>query len=183
MYAKKGTVGRVLPGIDYQLQKVEGIELGGNLLVKGPNVMKGYLIHGQGFVPCPEWYSCGDIVQIDDQGYLTIQGRVQSFAKIGGEKVSLPMIEELVAANMPPQAVCAAVSVPDARKGERIVVYHNIPGAQIQHIRESMKEQGHSPIYMPSELRYAEKLPLLGSGKVDYVTIKRWALQDDDPLT
>jgi acyl-[acyl-carrier-protein]-phospholipid O-acyltransferase/long-chain-fatty-acid--[acyl-carrier-protein] ligase len=182
MDAKKGTVGRMLPGMHYRLEKVEGIELGGNLLVKGPNVMKGYLIHGQGFVPCPEWYSCGDVVQIDDQGFISIQARVQSFAKIGGEKVSLPMVEELVTASLAPHAICAAISVPDMRKGERIVVYHNIPGAQIQQIRESMKQQGHSTIYMPSELRYVEKLPLLGSGKVDYVTIKRTALQDDQDL-
>ncbi|SDN53805.1 acyl-[acyl-carrier-protein]-phospholipid O-acyltransferase / long-chain-fatty-acid--[acyl-carrier-protein] ligase [Paenibacillus sp. yr247] len=179
MYAKKGTVGRILPGIHYRLEPVDGIELGGNLLVKGPNVMKGYLIHGQGFVSCPEWYSCGDVVQIDDQGFISIQARVQSFAKIGGEKVSLPMVEELVIASLPPHAICAAISVPEVRKGERIVVYHNIPGAQIQQLRESMKQQGHPTIYMPSELRYLEKLPLLGSGKVDYVTIKRTALQDD----
>ncbi|MDQ0886252.1 acyl-[acyl-carrier-protein]-phospholipid O-acyltransferase/long-chain-fatty-acid--[acyl-carrier-protein] ligase [Paenibacillus sp. V4I9] len=179
MYAKKGTVGRLLPGMDYRLEKVEGIELGGNLLVKGPNVMKGYLIHGQGFVPCPEWYSCGDVVLMDDQGYISIQARLQSFAKIGGEKVSLPMVEELVTASLPPQAMCAAVSTPDMRKGERIVVYHNIPGVQLQQIRESMKQHGHPSFYMPSELRYAEKLPLLGSGKVDYVTLKRSALKDD----
>jgi acyl-[acyl-carrier-protein]-phospholipid O-acyltransferase/long-chain-fatty-acid--[acyl-carrier-protein] ligase len=178
MYVKKGTVGRVLPGIQVRIEKVDGIELGGNLLVKGPNVMKGYLIHGQGFVPCPKWYSCGDIVQIDEEGYLSIQGRMQSFAKIGGEKVSLPMVEELVASSLPAQTVCAAVAVPDARKGERIVVYHNSAGTQIQLLRESMKEKGHPGIYMPSELRYVEKLPLLGSGKVDYVTIKRIALEE-----
>jgi acyl-[acyl-carrier-protein]-phospholipid O-acyltransferase/long-chain-fatty-acid--[acyl-carrier-protein] ligase len=148
------------------------------LLVKGPNVMKGYLIHEKGFVPCPEWYSCGDVVQVDEQVYITIQARLQSFAKIGGEKVSLPMVEELVAAALP-QAVCAAVAVPDPRKGERIVVYHNDPAALIQLVKETMKLQGHSPIYMPSELRFVEKLPLLGNGKIDYVTIKRIAVQED----
>lgn len=178
MHVKKGTVGRVLPGMQVRIEKVDGIELGGNLLVKGPNVMKGYLIHGQGFVPCPEWYSCGDIVQVDEEGFLSIQGRVQSFAKIGGEKVSLPMVEELVSMSLPLQATCAAVAVPDARKGERIVVYHNSADAQLQPLRESMKQKGHPGIYMPSELRYVEKLPLLGSGKVDYVTIKRIALEE-----
>lgn len=178
MYVKKGTVGRVVPGIQIRIEKVEGIEHGGNLLVKGPNVMKGYLIHGQGFVPCPEWYSCGDVVQMDSEGFLNIQARVQSFAKIGGEKVSLPMVEELVAASLPPNAQYAAIAVPDARKGERIVVYHNSPGAQLHVLREAMKGQGHPSIYMPSELRFVAQLPLLGSGKIDYVTIKRDALQD-----
>src|SRR5262249_35036350 len=112
------------------------------------------------------------------QGFVTIQARLQSFAKIGGGKKSLPMVEELVAAAMP-QALCAAVSVPGARKGGRIVIYHNEPNAHIQHVKEWMKQQGHSPIYMPSELRYVEKLPLLGSGKVDYVSIKRLAQQDE----
>ncbi|MFD0696085.1 AMP-binding protein [Paenibacillus sp. GCM10027628] len=177
VHMKKGSVGRILPGMEYRIEAVEGIERGGNLLVKGPNVMKGYLIHEKGFVPCPEWYSCGDVVDMDEQGFITIQARLQSFAKIGGEKVSLPMVEELVSATMP-EALCAAVSMPDPRKGERIVIYHNDPHANIGHVKESMKQQGHSPIYMPSELRYLEKLPLLGSGKVDYVSIKKMALQD-----
>ncbi|WP_311198742.1 AMP-binding protein [Paenibacillus hexagrammi] len=174
MHMKKGTVGRILPGMEYRLETVEGIEHGGNLVVKGPNVMKGYLIHEHGFVPCPEWYSCGDVVQVDQQGFITIQARLQSFAKIGGEKVSLPMVEEWVAAAMA-GAMCAAVSVSDARKGERIVIYHNDPDAHIQKVKEYMKQQGQSPIYMPSELRYVEKLPLLGSGKVDYVTLRKLA--------
>ncbi|MDD9269777.1 AMP-binding protein [Paenibacillus sp. GCM10023248] len=178
MYVRKGTVGRVLPGMQIRIEKVDGIEKGGHLLVKGPNVMKGYLIHGQGFVPCPEWYSCGDVVQMDSEGFLTIQARLQSFAKIGGEKVSLPMVEELVAASLPPHALCAAIAVPDTRKGERIVVYHNNPSVQLHALREAMKGQGHPSIYMPSELRFVEQLPLLGSGKIDYVTIKRRALQD-----
>ncbi|NEW04584.1 AMP-binding protein [Paenibacillus sp. SYP-B3998] len=178
MHTKKGTVGRLLPGMEYRLETVEGIEHGGNLLVKGPNVMKGYLIHGKGFMPCAEWYSCGDVVQIDEMGYLTIQARLQSFAKIGGEKISLPMVEEFVAVALP-HAVCAAVSVPDARKGERIVIYHNDLSAQLQQVKESIKQQGQPAIYMPSELRYVEKLPLLGSGKVDYVTIKRIAVQEN----
>nr|WP_223192834.1 AMP-binding protein [Paenibacillus sedimenti] len=177
IHMKKGSVGRILPGMEYRIETVEGIEHGGNLLVKGPNVMQGYLIHEKGFVPCPEWYSCGDVVHMDEQGFITIQGRLQSFAKIGGEKVSLPMVEELVASAMS-QALCAAVSVPDPKKGERIVIYHNDPNAHIQHVKEFMKQQGHSPIYMPSELRYVEKLPLLGSGKIDYVSIKKMAQQD-----
>ncbi|MEW9700036.1 AMP-binding protein [Paenibacillus sp. SI8] len=176
MHMKKGTVGRMLPGMEYRLEPVDGIAHGGNLLVKGPNVMKGYLIHERGFVPCPEWYSCGDIVDIDEMGFITIQARLQSFAKIGGEKISLPMVEELIAVALP-QAVCAAVSVPDTRKGERIIIYHNDPAASIQQVKESMKQQGHPPIYMPSELRFIEQLPLLGSGKIDYVTIKQIALQ------
>lgn len=180
MYAKKGSVGQLLPGMDAIVEDVEGIATGGHLLVRGPNVMKGYLIHGKGFVPAPEWYPTGDIVQIDDQGYLTVQARLQSFAKIGGEKISLLKVEELVSASLIAPSSCAAVQVPDRRKGERIIVYHTSKENPLEALRESMKRLGQPAIYMPSELRYIEKLPLLGTGKIDYVTLKQMALRSKD---
>lgn len=180
MNAKKGSVGKLLPGIDAVVEEVEGIATGGHLLVRGPNVMKGYLIHSKGFVPVPEWYSTGDIVTLDDQGYLFIQARLQSFAKIGGEKISLLMVEELVSRSLVAPAVCAAVHVPDRRKGERIIVFHTSKMNPLETLRESMRLGGQPAIYMPSELRYIEKLPLLGSGKIDYVTLKQWALKNND---
>ncbi|MDR6555379.1 AMP-binding protein [Paenibacillus qinlingensis] len=177
MYTKKGSVGKLLPGMDAVVEEVEGIATGGHLLVRGPNVMKGYLIHSKGFVPASEWYSTGDIVTLDDQGYLFIQARLQSFAKIGGEKVSLLMVEELVSKVLMSPAVCAAVHVPDRRKGERIIVFHTSKVRPHETLRESMRGEGQPAIYMPSEFRYIEKLPLLGSGKIDYVTLKQWALK------
>ncbi|WP_209280686.1 AMP-binding protein [Paenibacillus athensensis] len=179
MYAKRGSVGRLLPGIAYKLEPVEGIAEGGSLLVKGPNVMKGYLLHGKGFEPCPEWYATGDIVRIDERGFLTIQGRAQAFAKIGGEKISLTVVEELAASVMP-QALCAAVAVSDKRKGERIVLYHNAPAASLAAIKDAVRQAGHSPLYAPSALRYLDKLPLLGSGKIDYPALKSIAQRADE---
>ncbi|CAN7339813.1 AMP-binding protein [Paenibacillus sp. LjRoot153] len=180
MHGKKGSVGKLLPGIEAIVENVEGIAAGGHLLVRGPNVMKGYLIHSRGFVPASEWYSTGDIVTLDDQGYLFIQARLQSFAKIGGEKVSLLMVEELVSKSLVEPAVCAAVHVPDRRKGERIIVYHTSKVSPHEALRELMRQEGQPAIYMPSEFRYIEKLPLLGSGKIDYVTMKQWALASDE---
>ncbi|WP_235550387.1 AMP-binding protein [Paenibacillus sp. Soil750] len=179
MHGKKGSVGKLLPGIEAVVEAVDGIATGGHLLVRGPNVMKGYLIHSRGFVPASEWYSTGDIVTLDDQGYLFIQARLQSFAKIGGEKVSLLMVEELVSKSLAAPAVCAAVHVPDRRKGERIIVFHTSKVSPLEALRELMRQEGQPVIYMPSEFRYIEKLPLLGSGKIDYVTMKQWALTSD----
>ncbi|MNG09293.1 Bifunctional protein Aas [compost metagenome] len=113
---------------------------------------------------------------MDEQGYLFIQARLQSFAKIGGEKVSLGMVEALVSRILEVPAMCAAVQVPDRRKGERIIVFHTSKASPLEALRELMKQEGQPGIYMPSELRYIEKLPLLGSGKIDYVSLKQWAL-------
>ncbi|MEF3305800.1 AMP-binding protein [Paenibacillus sp. GYB003] len=170
---KKGTVGRLLPGIECVLEQIPGIE-GGNLLVRGPNVMKGYLLHGEGFVPCPEWYDCGDIVDIDADGFVTVLSRRKRFAKIAGEMVSLNAVEEIVGQCFPGMQA-AAVSVPDSRKGERIVLFHTSPEAGIPAMKEAVRARGGSPLLVPSQLRRVEKLPLLGSGKTDYVTLKQWA--------
>ncbi|RKN76022.1 AMP-binding protein [Paenibacillus ginsengarvi] len=169
---KKGTVGRLLPGIECVLEKVPGIE-GGSLYVRGPNVMKGYLLHGEGFVACPDWYDCGDIVDIDRDGFVTVLSRRKRFAKIAGEMISLNAVEELVAKCIP-NMESAAVSIPDARKGERIVLFHTSPQLTLAELKEGIRALGGSPLLVPSQLRYTEKLPLLGSGKTDYVTLKLW---------
>lgn len=177
---KQGTVGCPLPGIDVRIEPVDGIEQGGRLLVRGPNVMKGYLLHGQGFVPAPEWYDTGDVVDIDPEGYLTIKARLKRFAKLGGEMVPLNLVEELAAAWLP-GVPNGAVSVPDGRKGERIVLFLAEPealGAGLAELREHIRAQGRSPLLAPSRLIRVEKLPLLGSGKTDYVTLKQWAEHD-----
>lgn len=170
---RKGTVGRLLPGIDCVLEKIPGIA-GGSLFVRGPNVMKGYLLHGQGFVPCPDWYDCGDVVDIDGDGFLTVLSRRKRFAKIAGEMVSLNAVEELIEKGFP-GIQAAAVNVPDSRKGERIVLFHSSPQLTLSAMKEGVKSLGASPLLLPSQLRCVEKLPLLGSGKTDYVTLKQWA--------
>ncbi|PYI55272.1 AMP-binding protein [Paenibacillus flagellatus] len=173
---RKGSVGRLLPGIECVLEKIPGIE-GGNLYVRGPNVMKGYLLHGQGFVPCPDWYDCGDIVDIDADGFVTVLSRRKRFAKIAGEMVSLNAVEEWIARAFP-DGEAAAVSVSDARKGERIVLFHTSPDVTVASAKEAILAAGGTPLGVPSRLARVEKLPLLGSGKTDYVALKRMAESD-----
>ncbi|USG65565.1 AMP-binding protein [Brevibacillus ruminantium] len=175
---KQGTVGRLLPGIDFQLQQVEGIENGGQLLVKGPNVMKGYLIHGKGFLPAEEWYQTGDLVAADAEGYLTIQSRLKRFAKIGGEMISLNLVEEL-ASQCFGHSEFASVAVSDARKGERILLYTTDDTAKLDRLRAYLAEKQFSPLLLPSSVRLLKTLPLLGSGKTDYVTLKQFAEKGD----
>ena len=124
MHYRWGTVGRLLPGIEHRLEPVAGLERGGRLWVKGPNVMLGYLRYEQpGVLEPPEdgWYDTGDIVDLDAQGFVTILGRAKRFAKIGGEMVSLAAVEDFVH-RLSPDAQHAVVALPDPRKGERIVL-------------------------------------------------------------
>src|SRR5947207_15530815 len=124
MFNKFGTVGRLLPGMEARLEKVEGVEEGGRLFVRGPNVMLGYLkVDRPGVLepPAEGWHDTGDIVTIDAQGFLTIKGRAKRFAKVGGEMVSLAAVE-MIAAELWPNALSAVVAVPDAPKGERLIL-------------------------------------------------------------
>lgn len=171
---KPGTVGRLLPGMSYRLEPVEGIEHGGQLLVKGPNVMKGYLIHGKGFIPAEEWYQTGDLVDVDDEGYLTIQSRLKRFAKIGGEMVSLNLVEEL-AMQCFGHSGFAAITVHDQRKGERILLITTDAAVSLNQLRSYLTENQFSPLLIPGAIKKINALPLLGSGKTDYVSLKQWA--------
>lgn len=171
---KQGTVGRLLPGMSYRLEAVEGIEGGGQLLVKGPNVMKGYLIHGKGFLPAEEWYQTGDLVEADAEGYLTIKSRLKRFAKIGGEMVSLNLIEEL-AMQCFGHSGFAAITVHDQRKGERVLLYTTDETVELGPLRAYIQQLQFSPLLVPGAIRHTKTLPLLGSGKTDYVSLKQWA--------
>jgi acyl-[acyl-carrier-protein]-phospholipid O-acyltransferase/long-chain-fatty-acid--[acyl-carrier-protein] ligase len=173
LQVKRGTVGRFLPGIEHRLEPVPGIE-GGNLWIKGPNLMKGYLIHGKGFIPCPEWYDCGDVVSVDKDGFVKLHARLKRFAKIGGEMVSLNVVEE-IAMQCYPHASIAAIAVQDVRKGEKIVLYHTGVELDLQRFKEAVKQSGYSPLTIPSSLKMIEQMPLLGNGKIDYVTLKQRA--------
>ncbi len=174
MQHKAGSVGRPLPGIECRLMKVEGIERGGRLEVRGPNVMLGYLkadqpgvIQSQG-----EWYDTGDIVDIDEEGFITILGRAKRFAKIAGEMVSLQTVEDIASA-VEPEATHAAVSIPDERKGEQIVLCTESKTLTRETFMAALKAQNGQELLLPKQVTYMESIPKLGNGKIDYMGLKK----------
>lgn len=171
MANKFGSVGQFLPALEYQLEPVPGVD-GGKLLVKGPNLMSGYLKDDkpgvlQGF---SEWYDTGDIVNVSAQGFVTILGRVKRFVKIAGEMVSLEAVDKLVGACT--DKPFATSSRPDASKGEQIVLFSLDETLTKEKIRAMIAEKSQSNLMMPSEIRIVKEIPLLGSGKTDYVKLK-----------
>jgi acyl-[acyl-carrier-protein]-phospholipid O-acyltransferase/long-chain-fatty-acid--[acyl-carrier-protein] ligase len=173
MFNRFGTVGRVMPGMTTRLDPVPGVEDGGRLFVKGPNVMLGYLkADNPGAIESPPegWHDTGDIVAIDPQGFVTIKGRAKRFAKIGGEMISLAAVETL-AAGLWPDALSAVAAVPDARKGERLVLATQRKDATRADFQAYAKAHGASDLMVPSEVLMVEKVPVLGSGKLDYVAV------------
>ncbi len=174
MQYRTGTVGRLLPGIQYTIKPVTGIEVGGILNVYGPNVMKGYLLaDNPGVIAAMAdgWYDTGDIVSIDEQGFVTIQGRVKRFAKIAGEMVSLSMVESFINA-LWPDFQHAVVNMPDSKKGEQLVLMTTHKAANREDLVKYAKSEQISELSIPRKIVIVDKLPLLGSGKVDYTRIK-----------
>ena len=170
MYLRMGTVGRILPRIEYRLEKVAGIEEGGELVLKGDNIMQGYMRPtNKGVLEPPKkgWYNTGDIVQVDEEGFLSIKGRQKRFAKIGGEMVSLVAIEQILD-RLYPQTVQAILAVPDARKGEKLVLLTQDKKANLAEIKGYFKEKGYNDLWTPKQVVYQQRIALLGSGKVDY---------------
>ena len=175
MFNRFGTVGRLLPDIEHRLAPVEGVEGGGRLSVRGPNVMLGYVRGGDlGALESPPegWHDTGDIVAIDAEGFVTIKGRAKRFAKIAGEMVSLAALEA-VAADLWPDAATAATTLPDPRKGERIVLVTERKDATRQDFAAYARQHGVADVAMPSEVVVVEALPLLGSGKLDHPAVAR----------
>ncbi len=179
MFNKFGTVGRLFPGIEARLEKVEGVEEGGRLWVKGPNVMLGYLRaeHPGVLEPPPEgWYDTGDIVSIDDQGYIAIKGRAKRFAKVGGEMISLAAVE-MLAAELWPNAISAVVAIPDDRKGERLILVTDKHGATRADFQAYARGKHASELMNPAEVIVLHKLPLLGSGKPDLLALQKFVAE------
>ena len=176
---KPGSVGKLLPGMQAYLAPVPGIKKGGRLVVSGPNVMSGYLLHGtDGSIHPPRtergegWYDTGDIAFIDEQGYVELLGRAKRFAKIGGEMISLTAVEEL-AAQAWPDCNHAALALPDERKGEKIILVSEYAQATRKSFQETAQALGYGELYIPREVSYLRELPVLGTGKTDYVTLQR----------
>jgi acyl-[acyl-carrier-protein]-phospholipid O-acyltransferase/long-chain-fatty-acid--[acyl-carrier-protein] ligase len=180
MQHKVGTVGRIMPGIQYTIDPVPGIDQGGILSVKGPSVMKGYLLAKNPGVlvpPANGWYNTGDIVQIDDAGFVTIKGRVKRFAKIAGEMVSLTMVEQYIDKWMPTYQNCV-IAIPDAKKGEALILVTTNPGATREDILTQGKASGMADISIPKKILIFKTLPILGSGKIDLVGLKNTVMKD-----
>ena len=179
MHNQAGTVGRLLPVIEHKLEPVPGIDAGGRLYVKGPNIMMGYLLHdapGKLQPPKDGWYDTGDIVDIDAEGFVTIKGRAKRFAKIAGEMVSLTAVEQMVAECWPDHAH-AVVSLPDPRKGEQLVLLTQQPDAERPVLSRHIIAQGATELSVPKTIHVVETLPILGTGKIDYVAVKTMAEQ------
>lgn len=169
MFNRFGSVGRLLPGVDHRLEPIAGVADGQKFFVRGANIMLGYLRDSApGVLEAPPegWHDTGDIVALDAQGFLSIKGRAKRFAKIAGEMISLAAVEALAQACWP-ELRSAAIARPDARKGEKILLF--IEGeAPRENLVRFAKAQGAADLMIPAEIRRIDKLPLLGSGKVDY---------------
>ena len=180
MACRVGTVGQLLPGVDYELEPVPGIASGGALHVAGPNVMKGYYLFDKpGVIQAPAairpgWYATGDIVDIDADGFVHIRGRLKRFAKIAGEMVSLEVVEK-IAATAAPGLAHAASTRSDAAKGEALVLFTTAPDLTRDRLLAAARSNGAPELAVPRIIRQIEQIPLLGSGKTDYVALKKLA--------
>jgi acyl-[acyl-carrier-protein]-phospholipid O-acyltransferase/long-chain-fatty-acid--[acyl-carrier-protein] ligase len=176
---RRGSVGRFMPGLDYKLIDVPGINNGKRLLIKGENVMKGYILPDQPGQIIPThsddagagWHDTGDIVHIDEDGYIFIRGRAKRFAKVGSEMVSLAAVEQMVN-DLWPEYRHAAVSKRDELKGEVIILFTEYPEASRTDLVSYSKEQGISELHIPKQLIQIEELPVLTSGKIDYISLQ-----------
>ena len=172
---RRGTVGGLLPGMEARLEPVEGITGGGRLLVRGANVMAGYLRpDGTLDAPADGWLDTGDIVSMTEDNWITILGRAKRFAKVGGEMVSLTAAEDLVLSLWPDNRH-AVIAMPDPKKGERLILFTDRNDATASAIIEHAQSLGAPEIAVPRKIVKVPEIPVLGTGKTDYVTIQRLA--------
>jgi acyl-[acyl-carrier-protein]-phospholipid O-acyltransferase/long-chain-fatty-acid--[acyl-carrier-protein] ligase len=179
MFYQKDSVGQLLPGIEYHLLAIDSLTEGGRLFVKGPNIMLGYLLEDQpGIIhpPPDNWYDTGDIVKINKEGYLSILGRAKRFAKIGGEMVSLAAIEQTIETCWPHYQHAIIVQF-DAQKGEQLVLFTTCYEASRNMLLKQCKEKGIREIQIPKKIIHLEKMPILGTGKIDYATLKNFLIK------
>ena len=173
--SRLGSVGIPLPGIECRIEVVEGIAEGGRLHVRGPNIMLGYVCtkYPQGIdKPKSGWHDTGDIVCIDKDGFLTIAGRAKRFAKLGGEMVPLSAVEAIASALWPEQ-LHAALCKKCPRKGEQIVLFSEASAANKADFIKYVRTHRQSDLLIPQCLFTKVKIPLLSSGKIDYLTLER----------
>ena len=178
-HGRIGAVGRLLPGVDVRLEPVDGIDDAGRMWLRGPNLMLGYMTADRPGELQPlsgGWHDSGDIVHIDREGFVEIRGRAKRFAKIAGEMVSLGAVEMLVQ-SLWPEERHAAIAVPDKRKGERIILATTLARADKSALVMHSKTRGLGELMVPSEILHVDDIPVLGSGKTDYVSTQKFIHQ------
>jgi acyl-[acyl-carrier-protein]-phospholipid O-acyltransferase/long-chain-fatty-acid--[acyl-carrier-protein] ligase len=172
---RPGTVGRFVPGIEWKLESIPGIEGSGRLYVRGPNLMLGYVrVDAPGEIQkLPSgWHDTGDVVSIDDEGYVSIRGRVKRFAKIGGEMVSLTAVEGYATTVWPDNAH-VALTVNDPKKGEQVVLLTDRKDADKAELQAWYRANGVAELSLPRRILPVDAIPVLGTGKTDYVSAQR----------
>ena len=187
--SKEGSVGRPIPGVAAKVihpgtGEDVGVDEPGMLLIKGPNVMKGYLhkpdLTAQ--VVRDGWYVTGDIARIDSEGFIHITGRESRFSKLGGEMVPHIKIEETlnrILAADPDDLKAVVTAIPDSRKGERIVVLHKSLDRPVDELCREMAKSGLPNLWIPSTDSFCEveEIPVLGTGKLDLKAMKQLAME------
>ena len=174
---RSGTVGQMLPGIETRLEPVEGLENAGRLHVRGLNIMKGYLTADEpGVIKPPQegWHDTGDVVAMDERGYVSIRGRLKRFAKIGGEMVSLAVVENCASAVWPDNLHAAAI-LPDPKKGEQIILVTDRQDAPRGLLLSWAQSHGVAELAVPKKIVSVDEVPVLGTGKIDYLKVKTLA--------
>ena len=185
--SRRGTVGQPLPGVSARIVDQDTFEplppgTAGMLLVKGPNVMNGYLGRDDLTAKAMRegWYVTGDLAMLDEDGFLTITDRLSRFSKIGGEMVPHGQVEEALqqAAGADSQ-VFAVTGIPDERKGEQLAVLHTLDESRIPDILAKVAANGLPNLFLPSRGNFVkvEALPVLGTGKMDLRGLKRIAME------
>jgi len=185
--AKRGSIGHPLPGmtvkiIDPETLQTLAVNQPGLLLVRGPNVMQGYLNQPEktAAVLRDGWYNTGDIAMLDEDGFLRVTDRLSRFSKIGGEMVPHIKVEdklhELAAAT---EQLFVVTAVPDERKGERLMVLHTLPEEKLKETLELLAKCDLPALWRPRPDQFVrvEKLPYLGTGKLDLRRARELALE------
>ena len=184
IFNRFGSIGKLLPAIKYKIEPVDGIEKGGELVVKGPNIMLGYMMPDNPGVLVPledGWYHTGDVVDIDEIGFVYIKDRIKRFAKIGGEMVSLNAVQEMVCKAyewMGADFQYGVVSTPHESKGEQIVLVTNNRQVTQEVLHDYIKNNGMSELFLPRLIMYRDSLPIFATGKMDNVSLKKIVLEE-----
>ncbi len=188
IFNRFGSIGKLLPAIQYKIEKVDGIEKGGELCIKGPNIMLGYIMPDNPgkLVPLKDgWYHTGDVVEIDEIGFVFIKDRIKRFAKIGGEMVSLNAVDNMVRKAYDGMFdkdggnfSYGVVAIPHESKGEQIVLVTNNKACTQDGIHAYIKSNAMSELYLPRIILHKDKLPVFATGKLDNVTLKKEVLEE-----